>query len=214
MRLMRFHLFTLAGLAVTLALPSVALASAQAQTAAPIVVINGRVIQPTGTKVYGPDIIKPQDLKWCVANIDRINASGRSTEADKAHLQAEADGIKTENAALTRIGNELKAKGEALTEKSQKISQQRATVDKTKKASVDAYNASLKSLREQSAAYQTQVQEYTARGAKLKARSDAYRQHQSAYNSAIDALNKSVTEFAQRCSNKNYYADDMAAAKK
>ncbi|MGH8505603.1 MAG: hypothetical protein ACRETM_06515 [Stenotrophobium sp.] len=209
----RFHLPTLAALALALALPSVARAGDHAASPA-TVVINGHPIQPAGSKAYGPEIIKPEDLRWCVANIDKINANGRSIQLDKARLQSEADGIKAENAELTRIGNALKTEGEALAEKSQKISQQRASVDKSKKASVDAYNASLKSLREQNAAYQSRVQQYTARGAKLKAQSDTYKQHQSAYNSATDALNQSAAGFSQRCSNKNYYADDMAAAKK
>jgi chromosome segregation ATPase len=205
----------LLGLALALPLPPVAMAGVPAENPdAAAAVINGHPVQPAGSKTYGPEIIKPDDLKWCLANIDRINAAGRSLRADKARLQAEADAIKAENAELTRIGNTLKTEGKALTEKSQEISRQRAKVDKSSKTSVDAYNASLKALRGQNAAYQAQVQQYSSRGAQLKARSDTYKQHQSAYNSQIDVLNKSVTAFSQRCSNKNYYTDDMAAARK
>ncbi|MGH8455929.1 MAG: hypothetical protein ACRETW_06145 [Stenotrophobium sp.] len=211
-------LFISAGLAVLLAVPATqvfAKSKPKAATATQaFAVINGNPIKPpAGAKNYTPDILKPDDLKWCVANIDKINATDRSVKTDKARVEAEGEKVNAESAALTRMGNELKTQGEALSAKSQQIEQTRSTIDKTKKASVDAFNASLKAFKEQHTAYDAKVKEYTSRGAKLKEQSDAYKESQTGINTKLDELNKAGAEFAQRCSNKNYYEDDMAAAK-
>jgi hypothetical protein len=101
-----------------------------------------------------PDaILTPAQLQECVNQKERLQAQTDDALKDKAAIEAD-------KAEIARIGTSL--------------AEERATVDRTSEAAVDAYNAKVEQRDKLIATYQSRVTAYNLKAEAVKATKDGY----------------------------------------
>ncbi|MGH8541928.1 MAG: hypothetical protein ACRETW_15675 [Stenotrophobium sp.] len=173
-------------------------------------------------KIYGPDYLKPGEIRQCLrdreqvvklnqqlsAEKDRLEATGREISATETRLLRSNDALEAERAWLSRKNTEL----ESLQHKSIDVEKDQNAKALTSRE-LDSYLDKSVALKQYRTDYQAHVDAYNSAVT-------AHKQDISAHNAAVISLNtrlaglqKQADKADERCARKKSYADDLDAAK-
>lgn len=176
--------------------------------------LNGNALSPASGKSYGQGVLKAEEVKRCVALAAKINALDREVQSQKSAVHGSVASHNQEAEALKKLDADINTQQASLNARSKALSDEKSTVDTSNKEAVAAFNAKSQALEQDKTALNGKIQELNDRLAKLKAAdSGTGTVDVREYNDKVKSLNKQLDTFDDACSDKDYYADDYAAAK-
>lgn len=193
-------------------LPFVGNAAALSADDPPVVVLHGNVLILNGAKAYGANVLRPDALKLCVIEANKLDALDRDIKKIKRSPEASPAEADMGNEESRQVERELRSQNAALTERDNALQAEQKKLKPHDKAAAAALERKVLALDSDWTAYQGRLADLKERNVKLNSSVEERAAYSPALTAKISDFNTRLKSFDRDCSGKDYYGDDYAAA--
>lgn len=155
------------------------------------------------SKAYGPGVLRPDQVKQCVADRNEVVALNTQLRQEKDRLTQDAAGIERVEAGLVRQQGEISVAREELVR----------LKAATKSNNLDSHLQASKAFKLKQEAFNVQVRTYNEGVTEQQKNRDRYNAAVLDLNARLDQLRNRANEVDGRCASGRAYQDDIRSAK-